>query len=209
MMDVFQVLNDLIADRVAQQRDDLMSRIIAKPIDDRPLTHDELQSIAFLLFLAGLDTVIAALSFSYWHLAQTPSDRRAVADGTVPSTHVVEEMLRQHSFVNLPRIVANDMEFAGVQLRKGDPVVLATALASRDPEEHEDATGVHIDRKSVRHYAFGAGPHRCLGSHLARLEMRVMLEEWHRRIPDYRVDGEIPAYGGTVMGVSSLPLRWA
>jgi cytochrome P450 len=208
MMDSVMALNQLITDRVAQPTDDLMSKIVVQEVDGRALTQDELMSIAFLLFLAGLDTVAAALSFSYWHLAQAPEHRQALASGTLEPGTAVEELLRRHSFVNLFRRVTRDADFGGVHLRAGDRVLLSLPLASRDPSEYPDPTGVHFDRETVRHYAFGAGPHRCVGSHLARLEMRVAFEEWHKRIPDYRLDGEPQAYGGGVMGVSTLPLRW-
>jgi len=201
-------LNDLITARVEAPTDDLMSAIAVQQIDGRPLTHEELMSIAYLLFLAGLDTVAAALSFGFWHLAQTPDDRKALVSGEIPPETAVEELLRRHSFVNLPRRVRHDGEFAGVQLRAGDSVIMSLPMASRDPEEFPDPLDVHFDRPANRHYAFGAGPHRCVGSHLARVEMRVALDEWHKRIPDYRLDGPPTAYGGGVMGVSSLPLRW-
>jgi len=207
-MSAIQVLTDLIKERSAQPRDDLMSRIIALDFDGRALAHDELLRIAMLLFLAGLDTVAAALSFSFWHLAQTPADRRALARKAVPTSEAVEELLRRHTFVNLPRRAARDAEFAGVSLRKGDMVILSLPLASRDPSEFERPTEVQLDRPSNRHFAFGLGPHRCLGSHLARLELQVALDTWHRRIPDYRLDGEVSCYAGTVMGITHLPLRW-
>ena len=203
------VIGDLIAARRAQPADDLMSEIIGLSMDDRPLRDDELMRIAMLLFFAGLDTVAAALSFSFWHLAQTPSDRAAVVDGSVPPQQVVEELLRRHSFVSPPRLVKRDAEFAGVTVRKGDPVIVSLPLASRDPSTCPHATEVDLGRTEVRHPAFGLGPHRCLGSHLARLEMRIALEEWHRAIPDYSLDGDADGYSGVVMGLTTLPLRWA
>src|SRR5262249_3783033 len=123
----------LIDERLARPTDDLMSKIAAVRLDGRPLTHDELLGIAYLPFLAGLATVAAALSFSLLHLAQTPQDRRMIAEHKVPTAQVVEEMLRRHSFVNLPRIVRRDAEFAGVQLKAGDPVILSLPMAGRDP----------------------------------------------------------------------------
>jgi cytochrome P450 len=209
MGNVFIVLNQLISHRIGHPADDLISEIIALDLDGRPLSTDELFRIAFLLFLAGLDTVAAALSFAFWHLAQTPPARRAITTGDIPVAQAAEELLRRHSFVNLPRVVARDTEFDGVTLKRGDPVVLALAMASRDPQEYHDASNVDFGRDGNRHYAFGVGPHRCLGSHLARLEMQLALEEWHARIPDYSLDGDVESYAGTVMGVTSLPLRWA
>jgi len=208
LADAVVVVDRLIRERCAEPRDDLMSQIIAQPLDDRPLDHDELMSIAFLLFVAGLDTVVAALSFAFWHLAGTPDDRRAVSRGTVSVDDAVEELLRCHSFLNSPRLVDHDCEFAGVALKQGDAVIFPTALASRDPAEYDAAAEVQLDRHRNRHYAFGLGPHRCLGSHLARLEMRIALDEWHRRIPEYELAGDVQGYGGIVMGVGALPLRW-
>jgi cytochrome P450 len=208
MADAFAVLNQLISERQANPTDDLMSHIMRLNVEGRPLTQDELFRIAFLLFLAGLDTVAAAMSFSFWHLAQTHTDREALTSGRVPAVDAVEELLRRYSFVNLPRLVARDAEFAGVQLKHGDHVVLSTPMASRDPHEYDHLSSADVERRANRNYAFGAGPHRCLGSHLARLEMRLALEEWHRRIPDYWLDGEVSSHAGTVMGVSNLPLRW-
>ena len=207
-MEMFQVVNGLVTEKMANPGDDLMSDLLRLEMDGRPLRADELLRIASLLFIAGLDTVVAALSFSFWHLAQTPDDRRRIADRSVDTQVVVEELLRRHSFVNLPRIVAQDCEFAGVQLKRGDACVVSLPLASRDPEAYGNAASVDFERDDVRHYAFGLGPHRCIGSHLARLEMRIAFEEWHARIPDYELAGEVGSYAGTVMGVTTLPLRW-
>jgi cytochrome P450 len=206
---VVGVLKALIDERLARPTDDLMSRIAAVRLDDRPLTRDELLGIAYLLFFAGLHTVTAALSFSFWHLARTPGDRRTLAGHKVPTAQVVEEMLRRHSFMHLARVVRRDAEFAGVQLKAGDRVILSLPMASRDPAAFDDPTSVHLERVDNRHCAFGAGPHRCLGSHLARIEMRVAFDEWHARIPDYELDGQATGYDGFSMGVTSLPLRWS
>jgi len=91
----------------------------------------------------------------------------------------------------------------------GDPVILPLPLASRDPGAYPDLTEVRLDRSTVKHVAFGLRPHRCIGSHLARLEMRLAFDEWHVRIPDYRIDGDVMGYGGAVMGVTTLPFTWA
>jgi cytochrome P450 len=122
----------------------------------------------------------------------------------------VEEMLRAYSVVNPARTVTQDVEFAGVCMHAGDRVLLSTVLANRDPAEFDEPDTVDLHRRVNRHVAFGAGPHRCLGSHLARCELRVALEEFHRRIPDYRIEegAEIKAHGGGAMGVDHLPLVW-
>lgn len=204
----FVALDQLITDRTENPGDDLMSAIIGLDVDGRALSRDELFRIAFLLFLAGLDTVAAALAFAFWHLARTAGDRAAVASDAVSSDAATEEMLRAFSFVNLPRVAAEDLTFAGVAVRAGDQVVLSLPLASRDPATVDDAGDVHLDRPASRQVAFGLGPHRCLGSHLARIEMRVALEEWHSRIPEYELAGPVTARAGLVMGLTELPLRW-
>jgi cytochrome P450 len=203
------VLTALINERLARPADDLMSKIAAVRLDDRPLTREELFGIAYLLFFAGLDTVAAALSLSFWHLAQTPEDRRTLAEHKLPTGQVVEEMLRRHSFMHLLRVARRDAEFAGVQLKTGDRVFLSLPMASRDPEAFDDPTSVHLERVDNRHCAFGVGRHRCLGSHLARIEMRVAFDEWHAQIPDYRLAGQPTGYAGIHMGVKNLPLRWS
>jgi cytochrome P450 len=201
-------LGAMIQERLAAPGEGLMSDIIRLEIDGRRLTPDELVGMTFLLFIAGLDTVVAALSFSMAHLAQSGDDRRALVDGTVPTAHAVEELLRRHSFVSMPRTIAQDVVLDGVTLRQGDWVMIPTALASRDPEVLECPYDIDFRRENAHNYAFGLGSHFCLGAHLARLEMRVALDEWHAAIPDYELDGEPEAYGSFVMGLTRLPLRW-
>ena len=208
VLDLHAGLGSLIAQRLASPGDDLMSNITRLEIDGRPVTADELVRIAFLLFIAGLDTVVAALSLSMAHLAQTVDDRRALVDGTVSTDRAIEELLRRHAFVNVPRKVAQDVVVDGVTLRQGDSLVLSTTLASRDPDVLTCPFDVDFERDAAHNFAFGLGTHHCLGAHLARLEMRVALDEWHAVIPDYELDGDPEAYGGFVMGLTHLPLRW-
>ena len=190
--------------------DDLFAVLAGAEVGGRPLTKDEIFDYAFLLFIAGLDTVTAALGFSFAYLARRPEHRKALVADPALVPAAVEELLRAFSVVNPARTATRDMEFAGVCLKEGDRVLLSTVLANRDPAEFDDPTEVRFDRPVNRHVAFGAGPHRCLGSHLARLELKVALEEFHRRIPDYRIaDGAvIRAHGGGAMGVDHLPLTW-
>ena len=112
--------------------------------------------------------------------------------------------------MNTARVVTEDITFAGVEMIAGDKVLLATALASRDAAEFPDATDIVLDREANRHLAFGAGPHRCLGSHLARLEVGIAIEELLARVPSFRlVPGEpIVAHGGGVLGIDRLPIEW-
>jgi len=161
--------------------------------------------------MAGLDTVASQLSYIFRHLATDEADRRAiVADpGRIPNA--VEELLRYYSIVRVGRRVTRDTDFHGCPMKAGDMVAMPLAFASMDEEAFADAGEIDIDRSVFGNLAFGAGPHRCLGSHLARRELIVAVEEWHKRIPHYRVtEGEQPLEhsGGGVAGLDYLPLSW-
>jgi cytochrome P450 len=122
----------------------------------------------------------------------------------------VEELLRAFSFVNMSRTVVSDIDFRGVQMKAGDRVLTATAFASIDESEFDHPLVVDFDRPGNNHFAFGAGPHRCAGSHLARQEMRTAMAEFHLRIPDYSIPSgeQIAMHGGGAMGIDRLPLEW-
>ena len=212
MVQVMQYFGGLIEERRSSGSDghDIVSTAVGWEIDGEPVKDEDLLSCMLLLFMAGLDTVAAQLSYGIHHLATHPADRdRLVADPSlVPDA--VEEILRTFPIVQTARKVAADTDFHGCPLRAGDMVVFPLGSANRDEQSFPDATEFLIDRGPSRHIAFGAGPHRCLGSHLARQEMAIALEEWHRRIPDYALDPDRPAteHGGGVYGLDSLPLRW-
>ena len=176
-------------DQRAEQRDDgLLSRLLDAEVDGERLTRDELLDICYLLIIAGLDTVTATLDCAISYLARNPEARRQLVDHPELASGVVEELLRFESPVMMtPRTVKQDVTLAGVELKAGDAVTLLIGAGNLDDAEFGDAGNVDFERERNRHLAFGAGPHRCLGSHLARLEVGVALEEWHRRIPDYRI----------------------
>jgi cytochrome P450 len=208
---VMAYLDELIDERTARPREDLVSFLVHGTVSDRPTTKDEVLDTCMLLFLAGLDTVSTALMFIFKHLAEHPDDRRRLAQDPASIPSGVEELLRVSAFVNPSRTVAQDTEFAGVTMKRGDGVLLSTALASRDPQALPDAAVAMLDRRVNVHMAFGAGPHRCLGSHLARAELTTALTTWLGRIPDFRVDDGAPVtfHGGGVMGPDRLNLVWA
>jgi cytochrome P450 len=210
---ILTYLDELVARRQSEgpdSADDVLSVLLRASVDGRALDHDELVDYAFMLFIAGLDTVTAILGFSFHRLATEPELqlRLAAQPNLVPSA--VEELLRAHAIVNTARVVTDDVTFAGVAMKAGDRVLLATALASRDPSEFDRATAIVLDREANRHLAFGAGPHRCLGSHLARLEMAIAIEELHARVPAYRLapDEAVTVHGGGVLGIDRLPIEW-
>ena len=213
MVQVMQYFGGLIEERRASRIDgahDIISTAIGWEIDGEPVKDEDLLSCMLLLFMAGLDTVAAQLSYGMHHLATNPPDReRLVADPSlVPDA--VEETLRAFPIVQTARKATTDTDFHGCPVRAGDMVVFPLGSANRDDEAFPDATEFQLDRGPSRHIAFGAGPHRCLGSHLARQEMAIALEEWHRRIPTYRLDPDRPTleHGGGVYGLDSLPLVW-
>jgi cytochrome P450 len=204
-----QYLTDLIEERKKSLGDDLVSVLIESRLDGDRLTDDEILRTVFLLFMAGLDTVMSGHSWLWWHLARNPQHRHQITDDPSVIPTAIEELLRYYAFANDVRTVRSDLEFAGVQMRKGDRVWLHAGSAGRDPREFPNAHLVDLRRSPNRHLAFSAGPHRCAGSHLARLELRVTLEEWHKRIPNYRIPqgATVNMHGGGVSGLDTLPLE--
>ena len=188
--------------------DDLLGRLLADRGDER-LSDDEILGLSFLFVLAGLETVTSALSTAFAALAAQPALRRQIAADPAVIPDAVEELLRfDGPVVFVPRIATRDVEVSGQLIPAGSYVMVTIAVASRDPAEHPDPDMIDF-RRQERNLAFGGGPHRCLGSHLARMEMRMALEEWHRRIPEYELaPGVIPrvTWPAGVVGIESLPL---
>ena len=162
----------------------------------------------FLLLIAGLHTVQGSLAWSVLHLSARPDERQRLIDDPALLPGAVEEMLRIESAVSMGRRVTRDTELGGVKLKAGDQLLVVLAGANRDGRQFNEPDEVRIDRAPNRHLAFGSGPHRCLGSHLARIELTIALEEIHRRIPDYRLDPGQPAlsHASQVRGVVKLPI---
>jgi cytochrome P450 len=211
VMAMAEYMNAVLDERRFERQDDIVSYLLDIEIDGRPLNDGELQQICTLLYAAGLDTVAGELGYMFLHLANHPEHRRLVIEQPDRIPSFVEETLRTYSIVTTNRIVTRDVEFAGCPMKAGDRVLLSIPAADRDPCEFPDADRFDVDRVSNRHLAFAAGPHRCLGSHLARLELRIAVEEWHRRIPEYAVaeGAEVKFHIGGVAGVDNLPLVWS
>ena len=209
-MEIIAHIGATVASRRAEPKADLVSVLLSSTVDDRPLTDDELYQLGFLLYLAGLDTVANVLTYAFRYLAGNSWLRRLLRAEPDKIPDAVEEFLRLFSIASTVRVVTRDAEFAGCPMKAGDRVVLPTASAGRDENQYPDPDEFRLDRFPNPHLAFGAGPHRCAGAHLARLELRIALEEWHRRIPDYEVpDREsLSEYVGAVAGLTALPLRW-
>ena len=197
-----------VEERRAHPGDDLISELLAAEVDGEPVPDDHIVGTCNLLLVAGIDTTWSSIGSALWHLATHPADRaRLVGEPELIPT-AVEELLRAYSPVTMARIVTEDCEFAGRQMRAGDRVLLSFPAANRDPEMFEAADEVQIDRQLNRHIAFGVGIHRCAGSNLARMEMRIALEEWLARIPDFSLadGGETTWAGGQVRGPRALPV---
>ena len=207
--DVYRYFEAVIADRRRQApRDDLLSKLLTADVDGERLSDDDVVDISFLMILAGLDTITDTLTCSFKFLAQHPAHRRQIVDDPSIIPAAVEELLRWETPVmSIIRVAHADAEIEGCPVHQGDVVLACLGSANTDESEFENAGEVEFDRDPNRHIAFGGGIHRCLGSHLARQELRVALREWHRRIPDYQLpDGFVPAYSDGLRSVRNLAL---
>ena len=177
---------------------------------ERPLRDDEVLAALWLLMVGGLHTTRGVLSFGMIHLAQNPDQRQRIIDDPSLIPGAVEELLRLDAPVAPLRVLAKPVTLGGVQLQEGDRVLAVLCAANRDGAEFDCPADVRVDRPGNRHLTFGAGPHRCVGSHLARLELAIAFEEIHRRIPDYRlVPGRPPSRHHTqIRGVHDLWLEF-
>lgn len=205
---IYEYMGQLFDQRAAEPADDLMTHLVNAELDGQKLTREELLDISYLMIIAGLDTVTATLGCSIAYLAQHPDRRRAlIADPGLLET-TVEELLRWETpVVQIVRMLAQDYEFHDVPMRKGDIVTLVLGAANLDDAQFENAGEVDFARPVNKHIAFGGGAHRCLGSHLARQELMIALEEFHKRIPDYEIKpGETPVYTPAIREVKYLPL---
>lgn len=210
MAELAQYIAGHVMARRAQPGDDLISRIAAAEIDGAPIAIEKAIGICLLLLVGGLDTVATMMGQIMLFLAGSPDHRQALVDDPKLIPIAIEELLRRFSLTNPSRAVAQDMEFHGVAMRAGDQVMLSTPLGGVDPESYADPLAVDFARKSTTKTTFGAGPHVCPGSMLARAEIRVLLEEWLARIPDFRVDpDDAPRVStGVNVTVDRLPLLW-
>ncbi len=207
---VYEYFNEVLDAREVTRQDDLLSLFLDAEVDGQRLTRNDILDICFLFLIAGLDTVTATLDCMFAFLAQHPEHRQQLVDdpGMIPSA--IEELLRWETPVmGVVRASLEDTSLGGCPVKKGDQVMLMIGSANTDEAEFEDAGTVRFDREANRHIAFGGGIHRCLGSHLARLELRVALREWHRRIPEYSVEPDHTlVYTGGIRSIDHFPMRF-
>jgi cytochrome P450 len=200
-----------IAIRREKPSDDIIQFLMDAEMNGRKLTDDEIVRTCFLFMAAGLDTVTISLQCIFAYLAQHPEAQRMLVDEPETQHAAIEELLRWETPVqHVLRIATADTEVSGYPIKKGQLIHVMLASANIDPKV-KDASEVDLRRRDKRHITFGGGPHRCLGSHLARMELRTVVAEWHRRIPDYRVKpGSVLEWNGSSLrGIDSLPLVWS
>lgn len=210
---IYDYFERAIDDHIANPRDDVLTAMIAlhhKGDGGSALTREELLDICFLFLIAGLDTVTDSLDCFFVYLARNPEHRHQLVEQPDILPHAVEELLRWETPVpGVVRVAMQDVEIGGCPISKGERVSPLLGAANTDPAEFADPELVDFNRNPNRHRAFGGGPHRCLGSHLARMELRVALREFHRRIPDYEIaPGTELKYTAALRSVEALPLTF-
>ena len=198
-----------IEEHLAEPRDDLTTFLLEAELDGNRLEPDHVRGTMVLLMIAGIDTTWSAIGASLWHLAQHPEDRRRLAQEPELMDTTVEEFLRAYAPVTMARLVAEGFEFEGCPFREGDWLLLPFPAANRDPEMFDRADEVVLDRAVNRHAAFGLGIHRCIGSNLARMELRVALEEWMARFSEFELadPAAVTWSAGQVRGPRTIPVR--
>ena len=194
--------------RRGERRDDLLSHFLHVETEGDRLTDEEILDICFLFLIAGLDTVTASLDCFFGYLSEHPEVRHSIVDEPDRVPAMVEEMLRWETPVmGCVRVATRDAEIGGFSIGEGEQVMGLLGAANVDEAEFSEPEVLDWDRGTNRHLAFGGGIHRCLGSHLARLELRVALREWHGRIPDYRIKPGVELnYTAGIRTLDSFPM---
>jgi cytochrome P450 len=207
---IYAVLQEVIDERLAERQDDFLSMFLDAEVDGHRLTPEDVLDIGYLFFLAGLDTVTASLDCMLSYLAQHPDQREQLVKDPSLIQHAVEEMLRWESPVQgVIRITTQETEIRGCPIPANQIVSVMLGSANTDERTWEAPDNVDFSREGNKHLAFGGGAHRCLGSHLARMELRVALEEWHAAIPDYSLpEGIELRYSQGLRAVENLELVW-
>jgi cytochrome P450 len=202
-------LQEVIADRRRAPRDDLVSALVQGKVEGRALSEEETLDFCFLTFIAGLDTTTGAMGYVFAYLAQHPQQQRELVADPARISGAVEELLRLHATANTDRRVTRDLEVGGVQMKAGDRIWFPFALINRDERFFANPDQADFGRMPNPHFTFGAGAHRCLGSHLARRELNLLLETWMKRIPSFRLaPGTTLRHHNLVFGIDKIPLEW-
>jgi len=206
----FNYVEPVIQARLGGSGDDLITIMVNSEINGARIPHDKALGLISLLLLGGLDTVVNFLGFFMIHLARHPERVAEMRADPLTLVRGVEEIFRRFPVVSEARMVAKDIEYDGVQLKRGDMILLPTALHSLDETKNADPWKLDLGRKNPSHSTFGGGPHRCAGLHLARMEVTVTLQEWLKRIPEFGLhpDTVLVYKSGIVAAVDGVRLAW-
>ncbi|CAN5257219.1 cytochrome P450 [soil metagenome] len=207
---IMGTLQALIDEKRANPDDKLMSHFINVDVGDRQMSNDEILAMSFVLFLGGMDTVTNVTGFAYQQLAQLPDVQARLAADPSQIAAFTDEAVRLFGVVNTPRLVVKDRDIGEARLREGEMVLNVLCVGSRDPKKFDAPNELDLDRKKTAHLTFSSGPHLCVGHVLGRAELRILTEEWFKRVPSFTATpGERHAFRmGTVMALESLPLQW-
>lgn len=208
---LFAYLQEIIRQRQDNPGDDLISAIVNGQVSKRPLTQEEINGMMVNVVFGGLDTVASTMGFATLYLARNPEHRRKLGSSPELIPNAVEEMLRMFGPSSTGRVITRDYDYKGVQFKEGDRVYVRPGLHGMDERKFKCPMQADFERENVSQQAsFGNGPHRCAGALLARMEIRVFLEEWFKRIPDFELKpGEQPRFeAGMVNCVTRVPLVW-
>jgi len=211
LVEIVTYLRSVIEDRRKTPANDLTSYVLSCEVDGRQLNDDEIMGICFLIFIGGLDTVTSSLNFHYYHLAKNPEIQAKLREDPSLIPNAVEELLRAYAVTNMRRVVTQDIEIGGVQMKAGDYVLISLELANLDVEAFECPLTVDITRADARkHITFSTGPHLCIGALLARRELCIALESWLSSVPEFCVQNEenIIVRCGGVFGLENLRIAW-
>jgi cytochrome P450 len=205
---IITYLFEQVMARKEQRGDDILSKLLDAEVDGEPVPDFHIIGTGVLILVAGIDTTWSSIGSALWHLATHPDDRRRLVDEPEIMPLAIEELLRAYAPVTMARLVKEEVEVNGRTMCPGERVLLSFPAANRDPEVFENPDQVILDRAQNRHIAFGAGIHRCAGSNLARMELRVAIEEWLRAVPEFEIEDEsaVTWAGGQVRGPRNLPV---
>ncbi len=208
--DFFDYVKPTIEARKGKSGTDLISVMVNSEVDGRPMTERETLSLIALVLLAGLDTTANLLGFMFAYLAKNPEKTSELTSDPLRIPRSVEEMFRRFPVVAEARMVAHDLVYEGVAMKKGEMILLPTVLSGLDERDNADAMQLDFQRKTISHTTFGEGAHRCVGMHLARMEVVITLQEWLARIPEFRMaPGAKPSFAaGLIAGISNVPIQW-
>lgn len=200
----------VISERKGKEGTDLLSVIVNSEVEGRAMTERETLSLVALVLLAGLDTTVNFLGFVMAFLGKNPGHVQQLVDEPSRIPRCVEELFRRFPVVAEARMVRDDLVYEGLALKKGEMILLPTVLTGLDERENENAMEVDFSRQHPKHTTFGEGVHRCVGMHLARMEVTVTLQEWLKRVPRFQLaPGARPQFhAGLIAGISNVPLIW-